>query len=178
MKNPPRDNLAPDSQGWRRWVNDGILDLNTRLSVLSNNVTNLGKALGGNLRVMGDQLRQVQERTQLVTLTVIDGIVQETPVLVQGPDWASLAVVTASVGSETVSVTESERGIVITAGMSELIGDNPPVLDLITFSYQTLTWKEFYPSTVMGREVWIGQGGEADPPAGYDATFYILIQWF
>lgn len=178
MKNPPRDNLAPDSQGWRRWVNDGILDLNTRLGVLTNNVTNLGKALNGSLRVLGDQLRQVQERTQLVTLTVVNGVVQETPLLVQGPDWASLAVVTASVGSETVNVTESERGIVITAGRSELFDDNPSVLDLITFSYQSFTWKEFYPSTVMGSEVWIGQGGGATPPAGYDATFYILIQWF
>lgn len=62
MKNPPRDNLAPDSQGWRRWVNDGILDLNTRLNVISNNVTNLGKALGGSLRQLGNQIETLSDQ--------------------------------------------------------------------------------------------------------------------
>lgn len=89
MKNPPRDNLAPDSQGWRRWVNDGILDLNTRLNVLSNNVTNLGKALGGSLRQLGNQVETLNDQQSvqeglIETLSEqqvqIENVVSELPI--------------------------------------------------------------------------------------------------
>ena len=178
MKHPPQSGLPPVSGNWRRWVEDGIRGLHRRLNTLSSSLNASQKTTLGALRVLGTQLQRVREQTSLVTLTVVNGEVQESPVLVTGPPWASLAVVTASVGEESVNVTEPERAVVITAGSRELYDDNPSILDLITFSYQPHTWKDYFPSTVLGNEVWVAQGGEPTPPEGYDATFYVLIQWF
>lgn len=178
MKHPPQSGLPPASGNWRRWVEDGIRGLHRRLNTLTSTVTSNQKTTLGALRVIGTQLQRVREQTDLITLSVVNGVIQESPVHVAGPSWASLAVVTASVGSETVNVTEPDRAIVITAGSSNTYDNNPSILDLVTFSNQPHTWKDYFPSTVLGNEVWVSQSGEPTPPAGYDATFNVLIQWF